>query len=433
MPLTRPVNLEIWGGIECTVNRVNNEYQDQVRRSGHHNRVEDMDCITSLGIKSIRYPVLWERVAPEHPEHLDWNWTDERLNRLRDAGINPIVGLIHHGCGPRYATFDGPAYATGLARYARRVAERYPWVTDYTPVNEPLTTARFAGLYGHWYPHGQSDAHFVRLLLRQVQATIRAMAQIRAVQPAARLIQTDDLSYAHSTPGVRYQADFENERRFLTWDLLCGCVAPDHALWNYLLASGATEAELWAFVENPCPPSIIGANHYVTSERFLDEYTTGYPDWIPGTNGTHYYVDTEVVRASPEQRLGVGKLLMQVWERYGLPIAVTEAHLGDCVEEQKRWLGEVWRQAEEAKRTGADVRAVTVWALFGLYDWHCLLTRQENRYEPGAFNVSSGRAIPTELVEMIVQLANGRPVEELMPPGEGWWQMKQEACQPMLV
>ncbi|WP_223834289.1 family 1 glycosylhydrolase [Spirosoma profusum] len=428
-PPAHSLNLEIWGGIECTVNRVNDQYQDQVKRSGHHNRIEDIDCIADLGISVLRYPVLWERTAPEHPEHLDWRWADERLNRLRDVAIRPIVGLVHHGCGPHYATFDSPAFAPELARYARRVAERYPWVMDYTPVNEPLTTARFAGLYGHWYPHSRSDKGFVRLLLRQVQATIQAMAQIRIVQPGARLIQTDDLSYVHSTPGVRYQADFENERRFLTWDLLCGYVTPDHALWNYLLESGATEAELRAFVENPCPPSVIGANHYVTSERFLDEYTAGYPDWIRSTNGTHEYVDTEVVRAAPEQRLGIGKLLMQVWERYKLPIVVTEAHLGDCVEEQKRWLGEVWQQSQEAKLAGADVQAVTIWALFGLYDWHCLLTRQENHYEPGAFNVSSGRAIPTDLVEMIVQLAKGRPADELIPSGEGWWQMEQESLQ----
>ena len=25
---------------------------------------------------------------------------------------------------------------------------RYPWIDAYTPVNEPLTTARFSGLYG---------------------------------------------------------------------------------------------------------------------------------------------------------------------------------------------------------------------------------------------------------------------------------------------
>jgi dTDP-4-dehydrorhamnose reductase len=42
------------------------------------------------------------------------------------------------------------------------VAARYPWLRDYTPVNEPLTTARFSGLYGVWYPHHRNTHSFVR-------------------------------------------------------------------------------------------------------------------------------------------------------------------------------------------------------------------------------------------------------------------------------
>ncbi len=414
--------LALWGGLECTVNRVGDVYQDQVFRSGHHDRIDDLDCVAELGIRTLRYPVLWERTAPDHPDQLDWRWPDERLNRLRMMGIRPIVGLVHHGCGPRYATFDTPAFERELPRYARLVAERYPWVRAYTPVNEPVTTARFAGLYGIWYPHGRSDAMFVRILLRQVRATVRAMAEIRAVQPDAQLVQTDDLGYIHSSPGIRYQADFENARRWLGWDLLCGRVTPDHDLWDYLRGAGATERELWYHVENSCPPSIIGVNHYVTSERYLDEHIDAYDSRMYSTNGRQQYVDTEIVRTAPNQRLGVSTLLMQVCERYGLPIAITEAHLGCSVDEQMRWLGEVWQQAELARRAGADVRAVTAWALLGLYDWHCLLARREDLYEPGVFDVRNGRPQATGLADMIRQLIGGRPLATLVPPGRGWWQ-----------
>lgn len=435
-PLANPVDgsqLALWGGIECTVSRVGDTYQDQVKRSGHQDRLDDLDCLAELGIEALRYPVLWERTAPDHPDRLDWRWTDERLNRLHELGVRPIAGLVHHGCGPHYATFDSPAFDHELPRYARRVAERYPWILDYTPVNEPLTTARFSGLYGHWFPHGRSDQQFVRLLLRQVTATIGAMAQIREVQPKARLIQTDDLSFVHSTDEVSYQADFENERRWLTWDLLCGRVTPGHALWRYLVKAGASERELWAIAEYPCPPCVVGVNHYVTSERYLDEKRSNYPSCTHSGNGKDAYADTEVVRAAPEKRLGIERLLLQVWERYGLPIAVTEAHLGDSVDEQKRWLGEVWQQAEAARRAGVEVQAVTVWALLGMYDWHCLLTRQDNLYEPGAFTVRNGLLEPTGLTDMIRQLANGSPVDSLIPPGGGWWQLEQEARVPKLV
>lgn len=407
--------MPIWGGIECTVNRVGEVYQDQVRRTGHHSRLSDLDRVAELGIRTLRYPVIWERTAPYQADHFLWEWPDERLTYLHQLGIRPIVGLVHHGCGPQYATYDQVAFERELPRFARRVAERYPWVDAYTPINEPLTTARFSGLYGHWYPHGKSDHLFVHLLLRQCRATVEAMRAIREVRPDAQLVQTDDLGYTHATLSYQYQADFDNERRWLGWDLLCGRVTPDHALWTYLRRSGATIAQLWYHIDNPCPPTIIGINHYVTSERFL-AVDPRQPD---------RYTDTEVVRAAPELRLGVGQLLQQAWERYGLPLAITEAHLSCTVDEQMRWLAETVQQAEWARQQGADVRAVTAWALFGLRDWHCLLTRQENCYEPGVFTLHNDQPRATELTRMVQQLAGGVSTATLTPNGPGWWQAEE--------
>ncbi|GAB3027127.1 hypothetical protein [Spirosoma pulveris] len=69
-----------------------------------------------------------------------------------------------------------------------------------------------------------------------------------------------------------------------------------------------------------------------------------------------------------------------------------------------------------------DVLAVTVWAIMCMYDWHCLLTRREDRHEPGVFNVGSGSPEPTELVAMLKRLAAGEPIKLLVPSGPGWWQ-----------
>ena len=55
--------LELWAGVECTVNRVGDAYLDQLKLSGHHLRVEDLGRVAALGVRVIRYPVLWERTA----------------------------------------------------------------------------------------------------------------------------------------------------------------------------------------------------------------------------------------------------------------------------------------------------------------------------------------------------------------------------------
>ncbi|HYG27889.1 MAG TPA: family 1 glycosylhydrolase, partial [Caulobacteraceae bacterium] len=193
--------LELWGGHECTVNRVGDSYLDQNILSGHHDRLSDLDLFAGLGVKALRYPVLWERTE-KRPGSYDWRWPDERLNRLRELHIRPIVGLIHHGSGPKYTSLVDDNFAAGLAAYARAVAERYPWVSDWTPVNEPLTTARFSALYGHWYPHARDEGLFWTALLNQIDAVRLAMKEIRKVNPAARLIQTEDLGKTYSTRPV---------------------------------------------------------------------------------------------------------------------------------------------------------------------------------------------------------------------------------------
>ena len=54
----------------------------------------------------------------------------------------------------------------------------------YTPINEPLTTARFCGLYGLWYPHARDHQVFLRILVNQITAIRLAMRAIRQVNPA---------------------------------------------------------------------------------------------------------------------------------------------------------------------------------------------------------------------------------------------------------
>ena len=330
--MTRKPRLEMWGGVECTVNRVGDDYIEQLERNGHHRRIEDLDLFAALGIRAMRYPVLWERTAPDGPAHADWSWADERLERLRTLHMRPIVGLVHHGSGPRHTSLIDPGFPQDLAEFAAAVAEHFPWVEDYTPVNEPLTTARFSGLYGHWYPHGRDDRTFVRALLTQCRAVVLAMQAIRTITPTARLVQTDDLGKTWSTPALAYQAEFENHRRWLTFDLLCGRVWREHPLWDYLRWCGVREAELAPFQEAPCPPDVIGINYYLTSERFLDERVERYPPSVHGSNGRDHYADVEAVRVLAAGPAGPADMLRQAWARYRLPLAITEAHLG-CTRE----------------------------------------------------------------------------------------------------
>ncbi len=415
--------LEMWGGVECTINRVGDTYFDQLKRNGHHDRIDDLYRFAELGIRAIRYPIQWERIAPHGLAQANWSWADERLNLLRTLGITPIVGLTHHGSGPRSTSLIEASFVEGLTQYAEAVAKRYPWVEHYTPVNEPLTTARFSGLYGHWYPHGRDRHTFARALLTQCRAVVLSMQAIRQVNPHAKLIQTEDMGKVFSTPLLEAQAEMENERRWLTFDLLCGRLDNTKLMWHFLLASGCNEAELAWFLEHPCPPDILGIDYYPTSERFLDEGVDHYPSAYHTHNGHQKYADVEVVRVNTGTSLPVGyyERMQEAWQRYKLPMAITEAHLGSTREEQVRWLVEAWNVSQTLRQEGVQVRAVTAWSLLGAYDWNNLVTRITNFYEPGVFDVRSTKPRPTALARVAQKLAYNQPLDEPVLAQSGWW------------
>jgi dTDP-4-dehydrorhamnose reductase len=424
--------LELWAGPECTVNRVGEHFRDQLEETGFAQRLDDLDRLASLGIRRMRFPLLWERTAVDGMHGYDWRWSDERVARLRELGVAPIAGLVHHGSGPPGTHLLDAGFASGLARYARAVAERYPHIDAYTPVNEPLTTARFSGLYGLWYPHRADDPSFVRALLNQVQATALAMRAVREVNPAAQLVQTDDLGYTQSVPRLQYQANFENLRRWLAFDLLAGRVDRGHRMWRYLRRHGATEDELTALVESPCVPDIVGINAYVTSERFLDDRLALYPRHMHGGNRRHRYVDIETVRVHGAPLGGFEARLREACARYGRPVAITEVHLGCSREEQMRWLHQAWQAALTLRGEGAEVCAVTVWASFGTVDWNSLVTRKAGHYEPGAWDVRSPTPRPTALATLARQLASGKAPDHPVLQGRGWWERGLRLLYPPL-
>jgi dTDP-4-dehydrorhamnose reductase len=413
--------LELWGGVECTHNRVGDRYFDQLTRSGHLDRLSDLDRFHQLGFRTLRYPVLWERVAPYGVDRANWAWADERLHRLRELGIRPIVGLVHHGSGPRWTSLLERSFVNGLAEFAAAVAERYPWLDAYTPVNEPLTTARFSALYGLWYPHQRNDRAFVRALLHQVLAVRAAMKAVRRVNPAAQLVQTEDIGLIRSTSRLHYQAEFENARRWLSFDLLTARVDESHPMWAYLQAAHADEAALELLRADPCPPNVLGLNYYLTSDRYLDHRVGRHPDHAVGGNGRHSYVDLEAVRVRRAGLVGHARHLLDVWARYRLPVAITEVHAGCSREEQVRWLHEAWRGAHAAREAGAEVLGVTVWALLGSYDWNTLVTRDAGHYEPGVFDARSPEPRPTLLASLVSQLAQQQKVDLPVLQTPGWW------------
>jgi len=77
-----------------------------------------------------------------------------------------------------------------------------------------------------------------------------------------------------------------------------------------------------------------------------------------------------------------------------------------------------------------DVRAVTAWSLLGTYDW-CLVTRVNDHYESGVFDVRSPKPRPTAIAQMLRGLAAGREPNHPLLDVPGWWRRPERLYPPV--
>src|SRR3569833_3364973 len=102
-------------------------------------------------------------------------------------------------------------------------------------------------------------------------------------------------------------------------------------------------------------------------------------------------------------------------------MAVAVAVHGWWRDEQVRWLLEVWNASNKLKEEGADMRAVTIWSMFGAADWNTLLTQKNGFYETGVFDARCKPLRPTVLAAAAASLAKNGNFDHPVLDQAGWW------------
>ena len=218
---------QVWGGIECTVNRVGDAAHRQFARNGHYERLEeDLDACASLGVTALRYPVLWEEVeSPTGERDFTYRRPGDALPRAvaDDPDRRSAASRQRSRRPPRWTIRSCPGVSpTSPERSPGGIRGSPTGRRSTSPSRRPASRAST----GTGIRTRNDDPAFVTMLLNEVKATILAMRAIREVNPDARLIQTEDFGRTGGTRPLHEQVSFENERRWLTFDLLCGRVRP---------------------------------------------------------------------------------------------------------------------------------------------------------------------------------------------------------------
>jgi beta-glucosidase/6-phospho-beta-glucosidase/beta-galactosidase len=337
--------------------RGSGEFLDEYASTDHYAQWrEDFDRVVEVGATTVRYGLPWYRVNPA-PGKWDWAWADEVIRyAVVDLGLDLILDLVHYGT-PSWleGSFTDPGYPAAVAEYAGAVAARYDGlVNKFTPLNEPLVTASFTGARAIWPPYESGDAGWARVIVGVSAGIQSAIKAIKAAQPSA-IIAHVEATHVWETEDANLIAhrDTLRLRNFLPTDLVLGRVTSDHALYPWLIEMGIGPSVLAGFQE-PCPaPDLIGVNFY--PELSCRELVSidGQPVGV-AFNGWD---------------AGLRQVTEEFWERYRIPVFVSETAVEGEAEHLSSWIETVKSLATSMRADGIDLRGVTWWPLFDFVDW----------------------------------------------------------------
>ena len=342
-------------GIECSYPTIEGGARvDQMAVTGHYELWrQDLKLVRELGLRYLRYgPAIYKIWTG--PGQYDWSQLDPVMQEMRRLGIVPIIDLCHFGLPDWLGNFQNPDWPDHFADFSRAFAERFPWVRYYTPVNEIYVTGLFSALFGWWNERMMSDQAFVTNIKHCCKASILSMQAILDLRPDAIFVFSESTEYVHpGSPALVQQAQFMNERRFLSLDLLFGHDI-SATMYKYVLANGMTPEEYGWFMQHRHLRThcIMGTDYYITNEHVLkpEGQSIGAGD-VYG-----YYVITR-----------------QYYDRYRLPVMHTETNR--TAKHAVEWLWREWLNLLRLRDDGVPIIGFTWFGLVDMKDWDSALTK----------------------------------------------------------
>lgn len=337
----------------------------------HWNRVEqDVKLIASLGGNAYRLSLEWSRIEPEEGR---WDLAAldhyrRELELLRSVGVRPVVTL-HHFSNPLWFE-DDDAWMNDRAperfrRYARRAVEYLgDLVSDWITINEPNVYLILGYAYGLWPPGERS----VRRVLRGARNMVRAHA----------LAYLDIHERSAATGRGEPRVGVAHHLRVFD---------PEHGLLDRMSAALLRRMSQEIFVEamttgrSLAPlgrldlPAERGPRSRLADFLGINYYTRDTVRFTPAPG--QLFAERFVPEGAPVNDLGweiypagLFRVLTEYWERYRLPLIVTEN--GTCDRQdafRPRYLAEHLAQAVRAREAGADVRGYLHWSLMDNFEW----------------------------------------------------------------
>ncbi len=376
----------------------------------YHRFREDIALMKEMGFKEFRFSISWPRILPQgvgEVNPLGVNHYHEVIDECLKAGIEPVVTLYHFDLPQvlqdKYGGWASRQCIEDYLEYCKVCFEEYGHKVKYfLTINEQNMMALFmGGQYGSEKNAWQAN-HYMLV------AQARAMILCHKICPEAWIAPAPNITAiypATSSPEDNLAAmDFDQLRNRLFLDTACFGTYPE-ALVNWwkdsdIMPEDITEEDM-ENMKNGKPDFIAfnyygaGTVRYISKEDGLKakaeakeklDFMTGlmtFPGMCQAVSNPLQEVTSYGMGIDP---VGLRITLRQLWERYHLPLLITENGCGvpDKLEEDGTihdpyridYLRKHIKACQEAITDGVDLMGYSPWSAFDLISTHQGITKR---------------------------------------------------------
>jgi beta-glucosidase len=381
----------------------------------YHRYEEDIKLLADAGIRNYRLSVAWSRVLLDgialNGKGLDFY--DRLIDCCLAHDIQPHVTIYHWDLPEAIEDKGGwqnRDTAERLAEFASIFAGRVKGrVKAYYTLNEIQCQTVMGFLTGEHAPGlrlGNPGAF--KVMCNFLRAHGLVSRAIRAIDPSTRISiastgrvcypssEADDLEAARAATFKLYDDDWGFTHSIVLDPIVFGRFPDAKGSFLDALIDRVPDSDIAEMHE---PPDLIGLNIYQgkevrTSEGGGFEYVPNFPGY-PRT-ALKWPITPECLRYGPRY----------VWERYGIPIQITESglSLNDRVfldgkvhdPERIDYLTRHLAELKKALADGADIRAYFHWSSTDNFEWH---TGYDERFGLIYIDYPTQKRIPKDSLE----------------------------------
>jgi beta-glucosidase len=307
------------------------------KSTDHYNRYEeDFDLLKNLNMNAFRFSVEWSRVEPQEGA---WNVEaiqhyKKYVNELRKRRIEPVLTLFHFTLPVWFSAlggFEKRANIKYFVRFAEKiVSELGRDVRLIITINEPEVYAHESYLLGSWPPAMTSKLATRNVLNNLARAHNQAAAVIHGLGRGYKV------SIAKNSPFIYAGDDAVLSRKYADF--------MQYVRDDYFLRKVAKNCDF------------LGVNYYFSDRAY------GYRIHNPDEKVSDLGWDL-----SPAN---LQFTLERLYEKYKLPILITENGLADANDENRQWwLTQTLIAMQKAIDNGVALQGYLHWSLLDNFEW----------------------------------------------------------------